>query len=251
LPYFYAALAAWKKVVDDNPDRFSEPIELGGTHNRIGWLFFGRGRITEALEQYEAARAVFQKLMDHFPAQLLPRTRSELSNILINITEIQRMQGRLAEARANCDRAIAIRESVVKDFPEVLSYRIRMGECWLRSGQVRVADGYGPGAVADWRRAIALYEALPPRVGEIAMFEAGSHALLAGVASLGGSGLSADEAGSEAEKAMAILRRIVAEGYHAPELRNESCLEPLRGRTDFRLLMMDLAFPAEPFGRAE
>jgi tetratricopeptide (TPR) repeat protein len=236
-------------VVDDNPARYSEPVELGGTHNRIGWLYFGMRRIPEALEQYEAARAVFQKLMDDLPPQVLPRTRSELSNILINITEIQRMQGRLGEARANCDRAIEMRESVIKDYPEVVSYRIRMGECWLRSGQVRVATGDRPGAVADWRRAIAIFEALPSRVGEIALFEAGCHAMLADVASLSGSGLSAEEAGSEAEKAMTVLRRIVAEGYHAEELRQESCLEPLRARPDFQLLMMDVAFPAEPFAR--
>jgi hypothetical protein len=30
-------------------------------------------------------------------------------------------------------------------------------------------------------------------------------------------------------------------------LRNESALDPLRDRTDFRLLMMDVAMPAEPF----
>src|SRR5262249_34230606 len=82
LAYCRSALAAWKKVVDDNPARYSEPIELGGTHNRIGWLFFVRGQMTEALEQYEAARAVFQNLMDRFPPHLLPRTRSELSNVL-------------------------------------------------------------------------------------------------------------------------------------------------------------------------
>jgi len=30
-------------------------------------------------------------------------------------------------------------------------------------------------------------------------------------------------------------------------VRIESALDPLRSRDDFRLLMMDLAFPAEPF----
>jgi hypothetical protein len=46
---------------------------------------------------------------------------------------------------------------------------------------------------------------------------------------------------------MVVLRRIVAEGYHPPELRNESCLDPLRSRPDFQLLMMDVAFPDWPF----
>ena len=240
LAYFQRALPAWKKVVDDNPDRKGELFDVAATHTRIGWLLFGIGRMTEALEQYHAARAVLRN-------DGAPQFRIELSNVMINIAEIERRQGRLAEARANCDEAISIRESVIKELPEVLSYRRRIGECWLRSGQVRLAAGDIPSAVADWRRAIASYESLPPRGGETAMFESGCHAMLSRVAGTLGSGISASEGSSEAERAMAILRRIVAEGYHPVELLNESCLEPLRDRPDFQLLMMDVAFPVVPF----
>ena len=200
LPYFRTALETWKRVVDDNPARYAEPIELATTYNRIGWLLFARGRMTEALEQYEAARAVLQKLMDRFPPHLLPRTRSELSNILINIAEIERRQGRLVEARASCDRAIALREGVIKEFPEVLGYRIRIGECIVRSGQVRLDAGDIAGATADWRRAVAFYEGLGDRGGELAFFEAGCHAMLSRAARLSGSGMSAADAASEAGK---------------------------------------------------
>jgi eukaryotic-like serine/threonine-protein kinase len=249
LACFRPALEAWQKVVDDNPGRYAEPIELGSTYNRIGWLLFGMGRMTEAVEQYEAARAVFQKLLDRFPPHLLHRTRSELSNVLINIAEIQRRQGRLSEARANCDGAIAMRDAVVREFPEVLGYRVRIGECWLRFGQVRADAGESKGAVTAWRRAIASYEALSQRVGELAMFEAGCHAMLSRAAGMSGSGVSAPEGHSEAEKAMAILRQMVDLGYHDPQLTTESSLEPLHARADFHLLLMDVAFPAEPFSK--
>jgi hypothetical protein len=37
-------------------------------------------------------------------------------------------------------------------------------------------------------------------------------------------------------------------GHRSPDAyRHEDALDPLRGRTDFQLLMMDLAFPSEPF----
>ena len=36
--------------------------------------------------------------------------------------------------------------------------------------------------------------------------------------------------------------------YYDPR-RKEANLAPLRGRPEFRLLMMDLAFPTEPFAR--
>jgi hypothetical protein len=201
------------------------------------------------MEQYEAARSVFQTLLDRFPHHVLPRTRSEFSNLLINMTEIERRRGRISEARALCDKAIAIRKAVIEEFPEVTGYRWRTGECWLRSGQVRLAAGDISGAAADWRQASASYEGLPFRGGELAMFEAGCHAMLSSVAGLSGSGVTVAEGTSEAEKAMAILRRIVANGYHAPELSNESALDPLRSLPDFHLLMMDAAFPPEPFAR--
>ena len=207
LPYFREARAAWQKVVDDNPARYAEPIELGGTHNRIGWLLFGMGHMDEALEEFEAARMVFQKLIDSNPPQYVHRTRSELANVLINMVEVQRRRGRLAEARELCDRAIAIRQAVIKEYPEIVSYRSRMGECWLRSGQVRLAAADITGATADWRRALLAYGDSERRSGETAMFEAGCHAMLSSVAGMSGSGVPASDGPSEAEKAMAILRR--------------------------------------------
>jgi hypothetical protein len=44
--------------------------------------------------------------------------------------------------------------------------------------------------------------------------------------------------------------KAVAMGYRrAGALRTESAIDPLRGRDDFRLLMLDLAMLAEPFAR--
>jgi hypothetical protein len=76
------------------------------------------------------------------------------------------------------------------------------------------------------------------------------HAALAGLAGRAGSGVSAGEREAAAAKAMDYLRQMVAMGYrNANELGIESALDPLRSRDDFRRLMMDLAFPAEPFAR--
>ncbi len=49
---------------------------------------------------------------------------------------------------------------------------------------------------------------------------------------------------------MALLHRAVDMGYRNPDAyRTEDALDPLRVRDDFRMLMMDLAMPAEPFAR--
>ena len=64
--------------------------------------------------------------------------------------------------------------------------------------------------------------------------------------------MSAAEAAVEAEAAMGLLQKAVAMGYRDLAIfRNEAALEPLRDRADFRLLTMDLMFPAEAFAREE
>lgn len=74
------------------------------------------------------------------------------------------------------------------------------------------------------------------------------HAALASLAGRDGLGPSAAEAVTEADAAMALLRKAVEMGYSAVDAyRTEDALDPLRGRDDFRLLMMDLTMPADPF----
>jgi hypothetical protein len=93
-----------------------------------------------------------------------------------------------------------------------------------------------------------LWEGLPSRTGEEWFETACARAALAGLASRAGSGVSAAEAASEADVAMALLHKAVALGYRSPDIfRTEDALDPLRGRDDFRLLLMDLAMPADPF----
>jgi hypothetical protein len=59
------------------------------------------------------------------------------------------------------------------------------------------------------------------------------------------------EGEAAAAKAMDHLRQAVAIGYrNAYRFRIESALAPLRSREEFQLLMMDVAFPAEPFAVA-
>jgi hypothetical protein len=106
--------------------------------------------------------------------------------------------------------------------------------------------------VADARRAVALFDTLPSRLGERTVLSACAHAALAGLAGRDGSGVSAAESTSQAETAVALLHKAVGVGYRNPDAyRTEDALDPLRSRDDFRLLMMDLAMPADPFARAD
>ena len=53
---------------------------------------------------------------------------------------------------------------------------------------------------------------------------------------------------AHADQAMATLRRSVAAGYRdLLSLRTDPDLDPLRSRQDFRMLLLDAAFPDDPF----
>jgi hypothetical protein len=57
-------------------------------------------------------------------------------------------------------------------------------------------------------------------------------------------------AGALADRAIDDLRRAVATGHRNLQLyRYEPAPGPLRDRDDFRLLILDLAFPADLFAR--
>jgi hypothetical protein len=195
--------------------------------------------------EFGRERAIWLRLAAAGQADALDR--DALANCETKLAAALVATGRLAEARAGCDRAIAIREDLVKGDPANADFAQGLAESVLRSGTARAAAGDASGAAADWHRAASLYAAHPPVV-EAAIFRACCHGGLAGLAGKGGSGIAAAEAASQAEEAMVILRGAFADGYRDIDtLRVEPGLDPLRPRDDFRRLMMDLSFPVEPF----
>jgi hypothetical protein len=154
----------------------------------------------------------------------------------------------LVEALTACERSLAVREPLVNEHPEIASYRASLGETYMRLGEVRCDMNHLAEAVAAWNRACALYEEAKRREPQHVFLMACCHAGLAGVAGRPTSGVSASEGTAEAEKAMDALRQAVALGYRNPDAyRNESGLNPLRDRSDFQTLMLDLRMPAQPF----
>ena len=52
------------------------------------------------------------------------------------------------------------------------------------------------------------------------------------------------------EQAVLALRRAAAAGFRdLGFMRRDTDLDPLRGRADFQMLLLDVGFPKNPFGR--
>jgi serine/threonine-protein kinase len=247
---FEEAIAIWRQRAAEDPSNALTQRWLASSLGTFGWSFRKAGWTVEAVPACVEAKAIQQGIVAAEPKNR--PNRDTLAGWETKVAAALLAQGRTSEARASCERALGLREEPVKGDPGNASYRRGLAETLLRSGHTRAAAGDAAGAAADWRRAAELDAADPPSKGEPAIFWACCHGALSGLAGVSGSKVSAAEATAHAEKAMAVLGRVEAGGYRDPDLlRVELGLDPIRSRADFRVLMMDLGFPAEPFARGE
>jgi serine/threonine-protein kinase len=245
---FGKGVANLQKLADEHHSHNGLQSDLASSLGMFGWSLWKGGRAAEAVAAYGRERAIRQGLAAARPATAAGR--NELANCETNTAAALLSLGLVSDARACCDRAIAAREDLVKGEPKNDDYAQGLAESLMRSGSVRAAAGDNAGAAADYRHAAALYASHPPQEPQSAICRACCHGALGGLANAAGSGVPAAEGLTQAEEAMAILRKAVADGYRdIDHLRVEPGLDPLRARRDLRLLMMDLAFPAEPFVR--
>jgi hypothetical protein len=141
---------------------------------------------------------------------------------------------------------VALREPLVKEFPQIPHYRGGLAETYLRIGQLQRDAKDLAAAAASWRRAIALYEGLKSPRGVDSFLRACCHAGLSELGNQPGSGVSAEEGRAETDRAMNWLRKAGAAGFGNPDYyRIESALDPLRGREAFKKLVAELETKAK------
>jgi eukaryotic-like serine/threonine-protein kinase len=241
------ALELMQKLADDNPAIPEFQRDLATSLLFLGWRLAQAGKTDDAIRYYTREEAIRQKVAQASSAT--PHDRDDLANCQTNTADVLRRSGRLDEALAACKRSLAVRAPLVETHPNVARFRARLGETYLRLGQVRCDMGDLAAAAGAWKIACANYDrSRALREGEPTFFRACCYAGLAGLAGRPGSGVSAAQGADQSEEAMAALREAVTMSFRDHTLyRAESALDPLRNRPDFQLLMMDLAFPAQPF----
>jgi serine/threonine-protein kinase len=243
---FITAVVRSRKLAEDYPSDVALRNRVANVLSDSGWLHLWRaGRAAEAATAFGQEQAIYQRILADGSASAA--NRDGLAYCESNLAAALTAAGRLSEARACCDRAIALREDLIKERPKKGDLAEGLAEALLRSGAVRLAAGDPPGAAADRHRATTLYAIHPPS-GERAIIQACCQGSLAGLSGVAGAGVTATEAQLQADQAIAILRKEVAAGYRdADLLRVEPGLASIRSRKEFRMMMMDLDFPAEPF----
>jgi serine/threonine-protein kinase len=243
------ALAMYEKLADDNPTDADIHRHLVTAHSILGTLLLQVGKPVDAEALCRAALAICEKQAHDNPT--IFSFRGLLPFVLYNLGDVVRALGRAEAAKHYYERAIALAELRFHEDPMTEGNRYWLACSFRRRGQSLRDLGNLANGADDARQALALLHGLRtvsvPDLCETAC----CHALLAGLAGRAGSGVTASEGEAAAVKAMDHLRQVVANGYrNANELRIESALDALRSRDDFRLLMMDVAFPTEPFAVA-
>src|SRR5262249_4932654 len=125
----------------------------------------------EAMDYYRREEEVRQKLVDATPSDegrqlsdeeyaVYPNVgyRDELASCQVNTANFLRAVGKLAAARAACQRALALLEPLVKAHPENPVYLARLAEIYLRSGQLRCDAGDLSGATSAWKQTVIYYD---------------------------------------------------------------------------------------------
>jgi serine/threonine-protein kinase len=243
------AVEIYQRLADANPTVIDFRSSLALNRNNLGEVLWRTGRAAEGEAQSRAGLAIQRELADEHPR--IPALRNGVCAGFTNLADLFRSLGRLAEARDGYEQAVAIGEALVREVPDETFYRSNLACALRRRGQVRLGLGDSAGAAADARRALLLNDELPKKSGEQWYETACCHAALAGLAESPGTAVSARAGPAEADVAMDLLRRAVGMRFcNRDTFCTEAALVSLRDRDDFRLLMMDLAMPEEPFSAA-
>jgi tetratricopeptide (TPR) repeat protein len=241
-------MATFQELARDGSEGPDDRSQVAWMLVDLGPVLYQAGRPLEAEAEFREALATWQKMADDHPNY--SECRDGMASGQSGLSDLLRRLGRTAEARDAAQRAVALREALVRENSDSPTAPRGLASSLHSRAMARLDLGETAGAAADARRALALYDALSSRSGEEWFETARCQAVLAGLAGQAGAGLSAAQAPRQADAAMALLHKAVRMGYrNAGTFRTEAALDPLRDRDDFRLLMMDLVFPADPFAK--
>jgi tetratricopeptide (TPR) repeat protein len=237
---------------------------LVASHANLGVLLTNLSKWPEAEEHYRSALAICEKLAVNFPT--VPAHQVEVGGLSCNLGILVSASGRPSDSLVWFDKAIRTLTAVYEH-----DRRFAVASQFLRNSYAERAKAYGllrkyAEAVSDLDMAVELSpkneqpgfraerSLLRLMAGQVAEamaevaelsktpnWNAAQWYNFACVYAVAGSKL-ADKKEEYADQAMELLRRAVKAGYRdAAHVKQDSDLESLRGRNDFKQLLAELA----------
>jgi tetratricopeptide (TPR) repeat protein len=236
------AMAIDQKLVESNPADPLVQYDLAKALHGTGVLLALEGKSAEALQAYRNALAIEQKLVDANAGSF----RSILANTQIEFGRFLARSKRFAEAFAALDAGLANNRKLSENDPQNTGWQHEIARSYAYRGGARIVAGHFSQAAADLRLALALWVKFPNPICE-AQFELSRVlALLTGLGKHAESGVSAAEAATFADQAVAPLREAIKGEVGVRDELKQPDFDPLRDRADFKQLVAELGKDPSP-----
>jgi tetratricopeptide (TPR) repeat protein len=233
-----------KDSVRVHPRDVEMRMHLAFLEGCLGELDQHEGRQLQALSLISSAADSLGALARENP--LLLRVRSHWANALFSLSNLQADLGRYAEAEQSARASINLFEALAREVPSSSEFRIKAGWGYTVLGKTHLKRGSRGEALAMFRKAAAILETSDDAQNLYNL--ACCFALASSVADPAAGPATSDRQRLDVERAVATIGRAIAKGFADTNiLRTDPDLDSLRSWPDFRALMMDLVFPADPF----
>jgi serine/threonine protein kinase len=242
------ALTLWRALVRDHPTAIDYQVFLAVNLSTSGLLLDEMGQPTLALRSQQEALAIWDTRLRHASSDT--GVKAERADTINWIAALEHKLGRPAEAIRSYEQARDVIRKLVRDHPQVVRYRQAL--CIGDTGLAAVYRKLG-----RWQDALELLdeaqkilEGLPKEWPTYHYHMACCLALRIPPTTASRTPREVEDGRRYGDQAMIALQRTVAGGLKTFEIfRSDPNLGPLRDREDFQALLMDLAFPADPFAR--
>jgi serine/threonine-protein kinase len=230
---FQQAADQLQSIIESDPTNAYVQQELGRVYDAIGEMEQEQGHIPQCIEKYEAARSIFQDLVNK--DQSNPEYRWYLANTQYHLGPVLHQQGDPAAADL-LQQCLETRRFLEKNDPKNIQRTIELMLALARTGDI-------PGADALAEKVVAYAPRHPGKLFSAACAEALCVATgAAGKDEPQGSEFEERARDRHARRAVEILKMAAEHGYRdARALETNLDLDPIRDRDDFRALMQTLA----------
>jgi tetratricopeptide (TPR) repeat protein len=198
------------------------------------------GELQEAEKDFDQAVSICKQLAADFPT--VPKYQLVLAGLHNNLGWLLAREKRFAEAFTALDAGLAVLQKLVEAHPKNTEYATHLGWNHVYRGAALVRSGSADGrskAAADLRRALELWANVPAPHSETRFERSRALALLAGLGNEAKSGVTNAEAAMFADQAVAALRDALSAGWNEPDELKEPEFDSLRGRDDFKKLVLE------------
>ncbi len=244
-----AALRRGRDIVqhlaNNEPSVIQHQSDLVASDNNIGLVLRAVGRTDQALQALKQGRETLRELTRAHPS--VTEFRNDLATNYVNSGDTLAAAGRAGEARGEFEQALIILRQLADEHPSVEEYRRSLAITLYNLGDILGKEGQIATALDSAENACRIMETLAARSAFEDFVLALSHDLCADLVvkrSKAPSDIDLARRTDHLSQAMTALRRATDAGYRAfvPEI-----FTALRSKDDFKLLIMDLTMPANPF----